>query len=85
MCGCCSAPTAKMRTITITETQCNNFHISERTHMGSFPQDGEKIAEKLDFGPTNNFLKNRKENARTKTKVFLDWNGHNLFRTIEKT
>ena len=31
-----------------------------------------------------NFFKNKKI-ARTKTKVFLDCNGHNLFRTVEKT
>ena len=30
------------------------------------------------------FLKIKK-NGRTKTKVFLDCNGHKLFRTVEKT
>ena len=31
------------------------------------------------------FLKIEEKNARTKTKVSLDWNGQKLFRTIEKT
>ena len=37
------------------------------------------------MGQKKYFFKNRKNNARTKTKVFLDSNGHKLFRTIEKT
>ena len=39
----------------------------------------------LILGQKNYFFKNRKNNARTKTKVFLDCNGQKLFRTIEKT
>ena len=36
-------------------------------------------------GKKRNFFKNQKKIAWTKTKVFLDCNGHNLFRTVEKT
>merc|ERR1712024_238652 len=44
-----------------------------------------KLPKNLILGQKNNFFQNRKKNARTKTKVFLDSNGHNFFRTVEKT
>ena len=48
-------------------------------------KDTVNLPKKFDFGAKNIFLKIEKNNARTKTKVFLDSNGQKLFRTIEKT
>ena len=43
-----------------------------------------KNCRKLDFGPKTCSFRKSKKNSRTKTKVFLDSKGHNLFRTVEQ-
>merc|ERR1711947_34520 len=65
-------------------SKSNPVHLSRfgRTRALIFTQNCRKIrfwAKKIFF------FKIEKKNARTKTKVFLDSNGHNFFRTVEKT
>merc|ERR1712105_496585 len=48
-------------------------------------KDTVKLPKNLISGKKRKFFKNPKKIPRTKTKVFSDSNGQNLFRTVDKT
>ena len=52
---------------------------------GLVARERQRLPKNLILGQKHNFFKNPKKNARTKTEVFLDSNGQNLFRTVDET
>ena len=58
---------------------------SQKVWLHKSIKDAVKLPKNLILSQKRNIFKNPKKNARTKTKVFLGSNGHNLFRTVEKT